>query len=208
MFEKLKNVKTIDELIKLEQSNEIDKKYRMKVDLLHKIEFSISPSEIDLLIQNGEIENDFSFNKNISSFLKDPVSKLLFAISWKNGDLNKIRHIIYGIYNSKQKDIKNGNAIVFQQFGKFIADKNINPIIDQHVIRAYSAFKAKNEGEFINAQKQNVITKKHLHIVSDYINWLESEFFDSDLKINPEFKYLVDKILYGIGKTIKFKKNK
>jgi hypothetical protein len=208
IFQKIKYIKTIDELILLEQSDEILKKYRMRFDPLHEMHISISPMEINTLIQNGLLDKDFSFNKNISSVLKDPLTKLLFAISWKNGDLNKIRHIVQGIYNSKQTVIKDGNAVVFQQFGKFLANKSVNPIIDQHVIRAYAAFNAETDEEFVNAQNINALNKKHLHLISNYVEWLESDFFQTNLKNNSRFRHQVDKILFGIGKAIKIKKTK
>ncbi len=206
IFENLKNVKTINELRNLEINSEIEEKDRMKTDNLHKIQFSISPDEINNLIQDGMINLDFSFNQDISRCLNDTITKLLFAIAWKNGDLNKIKHIVNGIYNSK-KDINTdfGSSIVFQQFGRFIANQNDNPIIDQHVIRAYLAFKAQNVEEFIKAQKLKAVTNKHLEIVIEYINWLKSGFFEIELKNNPEFNYYVDKLLYGVGKTIKIK---
>lgn len=203
IFDKLKHVKTIEELNSLEKL--IPPKKRMKSDNLHEIAFSIIPDEIDLLRENGLMNDDFTFPTDISARLTDPITKLLFAISWKNRDLNKIKHIVYGIYNSKQNNIIGGDAIVFRQFGKFIANKNKNPIIDQHVIRAYLSFEAKDDDEFLKAQKLNVIKKKHSKIVSEYIDWLESEFFKNELKNDPKFKYYVDKLLFGIGKCLKIK---
>ena len=72
--------------------------------------------------------------------------KLLYSIIWKNGDLLKVKHIIQGILESEIENVDNNDkefvekqdSLVFYQFGKYLTKKNNEPIIDQHVVRAFA----------------------------------------------------------------------
>ena len=58
------------------------------------------------------------------------------------GDLKKITHIIEG-YNFWRR--WKGNGITFYQFGKYLSNKKAEPIIDQHIIRAFGIYEADDD---------------------------------------------------------------
>jgi hypothetical protein len=60
------------------------------------------------------------FVKNISSRLNDPLTKLLYATLWKNGDLKKIKHIIKGIRDGDTENDQQEDALFFYHFGKYL----------------------------------------------------------------------------------------
>jgi hypothetical protein len=86
------------------------------------------------------------------------MEKLLYALAWKNGDLRKVKHIVAGILSSE--DDAANKAIVFNQFGIYLSGKRNEPIIDQHVLRAFAIFKYReNPTEIERFRKMDVVTK-------------------------------------------------
>lgn len=136
---KLGKVTSIDGITQL-ADEEHTQKNRMNDDVYPALNFSISKAEIDKLVASEILNDDHAFSKNMNDKLTDPLTKLLYATAWKNGDLPKIKHIIKGIL--KEEDESNEEkAIVFHQFGRYLTKTPGQPIIDQHVIRAFGIFK-------------------------------------------------------------------
>jgi hypothetical protein len=150
---------------------------------------------------------------------KDDLINLLYAVIWKNGDINKVKHIYTGVINSdishvnsNETDVDITKAIVFKQFGAFLSNSNSNPIIDQHVLRAFSFYLGGNE---INKMRDNLSKKKEITdekllskstyndklgilIKDEYIKWFKK------LEINNfETNRNIDKVLFSLGKIIK-----
>jgi hypothetical protein len=63
-----------------------------------------------------------------------PLTKLLYAVLWKNGDLAKVKHVVKGILDKRDES---DNSIIFYQFGRHLSEKKSEPIVDQHVLRAF-----------------------------------------------------------------------
>lgn len=169
--------------------------------------------------QGNKIQSDIDklesiLDKNISQLTAhveksdDPFLKLLYSIVWKQGDLTKLDSIINGIV---EKPNKIATGTVFNAFGQHLRDRN-NPIIDQHVVRAYLAINAtkapihntfiltkilKIESSFIDKNKEKI---KH------YQEWLKALSESKTNKGNADFFYYADQILFTLGKTIKLKK--
>lgn len=164
-------------------------------------EGNIIQSEIEHL----ESISDKNFKKLTEHVEKsdDVYLKLLYAIVWKQGDLTKLDGIIKGITN-KSDESKTGTT--FKSFGKHLRDKS-NPIIDQHVIRAYLAITDTNNQHLyaIRKLKDNFIDKKQKEI-ENYKTWLNNIYQSTIHKDNIDFFYYVDQILFTLGKTIKIKK--
>src|SRR5690606_32497026 len=101
----------------------------------------------------------------------DPLAKLLYSVLWKNGDLLKVKHIIEGIVSEEIDDKENG--LVFYQFGKYLAKMPGEPIIDQHVLRAFGAYKANGDKEKLKRLKRlSLITIKEKKLIYEYKSWL------------------------------------
>ena len=118
-FEKLLTSKTIDEVERILDDLKIDKKNRMDDQVYPRLKFKITKEEIEELKKRGVITHD-NLLTDIST--ADTLTKLLYSVSWKNGDLKKIKHIIEGIISGQQNEKENG--LVFYQFGKYLTKIN------------------------------------------------------------------------------------
>ncbi|WP_187264469.1 hypothetical protein [Pontibacter beigongshangensis] len=201
---------------KIEQANSIEQinnivsetaelwKNRMDEISYPKIVYNITRSEIEELKKNNIITEDGKLSEEISSGELDPLTKLLYAIVWKNGDLKKVKHIIQGI-TSEQDDNKD-DGLVFYQFGKYLTKTIGEPIIDQHVIRAFGVFSSmSNDSEIKRLRRLSIITKKEKAYIYAYKEWLNSSVLKEDLKNIKDYSYYIDKVLFAVGKTIKAK---
>ena len=193
VFEKIMNTQSIGELKEFEEN--LDNK--LDLDKYPELNFGISIDEIKKLKANGLINEKNQLSKDISKKLDSTISKLLYALAWKNGDLLKLNHIIEGIENS-ENNINRDKGIVFYQFGKFLSSRN-EPIVDQHIMRAFLAYKAENDPEKFEIAINLKSLKKYDHI-NEYKSWLNE--IPRNLR-NEEGFYWIDKILFAVGKTIK-----
>ena len=166
------------------ESEKLDKKYPM-------IDFEINFEDDEIIF--SKIVNEENFQED----LKTPLEKLFYSIVWKQGDLTKIKHILKGIKNESPE-----NAFVFHQFGKFLNDKK-QPIIDQHVLRAFDYYK--KDFEF---QKISEVSKKHENLIREYKNWILETFKTQEIYDYKFLLYKVDRILFLLGKFISIKNKK
>jgi hypothetical protein len=205
IFDLIKEAKTIEDLKKIPETLKIPSKNEMDDLNYPQIKFDIKPEEIQTLINNKILDKNLNFVDDITENLTDPLTKLLYATAWKNGDLKKIKHIIKGIKevntNSEQE-----KALVFYQFGKYLTKTQGQPIIDQHVIRAFAIYKNSDINIVEKFQKLETLNKNYKELIIDYINWLKSNELNDTLKSLPDYTYHIDKLLFATGKTIKFKK--
>jgi len=206
IFKLIRDSETIEDLIFIEKE-EFENKFRMDSKVYPKIEFDIKPSDLNELEKKGFLETDFNFKENITKKIKDPLTKLLYSLAWKNGDLNKLKHIAKGI-SEFEKDIHDQeDAFVFYQFGKYLTKTDGQPIIDQHVIRAFSVYITNDMADISRFRKLGTITKNEKEKISKYIEWLKSNEISKNLKSIKDYSYYIDKILFATGKKIKTKKN-
>lgn len=175
--------------------------------LYPKIDFSISKKEIEELKLENILEEDLSFSKDISSRIKDPLTKLLFATVWKNGDLQKIKHIIQGIVDQGSEKNEQESALVFYQFGKHLTKESGEPIVDQHVIRAFAVYNCKEGQDPTSLLKISTLNKNHIEHIVEYKKWMLSDQIHDELKSDPDYCYEIDKLLFALGKAIKFSKD-
>lgn len=201
-FERIQQAKCISEIEIIYNDPQIPLKNKMDDATYPKIEFSITQEDIQTLIDQGVLNGrDLSFEKNISLKLTDPLSKLLYATAWKNGDLKKISHIIKGIINVEEEDDRQEKALVFYQFGKYVTKRSGQPIIDQHVIRAFAIYQHK--GENIDKwRKLYLLNKKHKEIINAYKKWLISDSLTQELKREKDYTYYIDQLLVFVNCAI------
>jgi hypothetical protein len=199
-FEKLRTSRKVEDVERILDDLGIDKKYRMDNDSYPRLEFKITKEEIEELKKKEVISSD-NLLADISN--ADTLTKLLYSISWKNGDLKKVKHIIDGITSGQQDEKESG--LVFYQFGKYLTKKPGEPIIDQHVLRAFGIFKANGDKDKIEKLKRlSLITKKEKELIDQYKLWLRTEL-TKELRDNDNYSYHVDKVLFAVGKSVKEK---
>jgi hypothetical protein len=206
IFNLIQKSKSIEELETIPDKLNILSKNRMSIDSYPKIEFDIKTSEIQTLIDNNLIDNELNFEQDITKKLTDPLTKLLYATAWKNGDLKKIKHIIKGILESEKENDEQNNALVFYQFGKYLTKIPGQPIIDQHVIRAFAIHSSTSSEAISGFRKLEILNKNHKPIIKKYKDWLTSDNLTKELKNQTDYTYHIDKLLFATGKTIKFTK--
>lgn len=207
IFFKIKKSKNIQNLEEIEK-DDFDEKEKMDIEKYPKINFSILPNDIELLQEKGVLEKDYSFSDAVSSKIEDPLSKLLYALAWKNGDLIKMKHIVKGIYDEDSDIVNQEKALVFYQFGKYLTKKNAQPIVDQHVLRAFGVYINEDSKVIEKYRRMSTINKKESASIKDYINWLNSDELTKDLKNNADYNYYVDRILFAAGRKIKMRKGR
>ncbi|MEQ9466455.1 MAG: hypothetical protein RLN88_03535 [Ekhidna sp.] len=191
----------IDELI----SGELYKN-KMDSEAYPYLHFSLTPSEIQELINSRLINSDGNITPNISE--RDdlnPLTKLLYSVLWKNGDLKKIKHIVQGIQQIDEPTSDKEDGLVFYQFGKFLT-KTGQPIIDQHVLRAFAIYRTTDLHEVEQLRWKGTLNKKDRPLIEDYKNWLKSNELTAELRSEHEYSYHIDQLLFALGKTIKTSK--
>ena len=102
-FEKLLTSKTIEEVEKILDDLKIDKKNRMDDQVYPRLKFKITKEEVEELKKKEVITVD-NLLTDISN--ADTLTKLLYSVSWKNGDLKKVKHIIEGIISGQEDEKK------------------------------------------------------------------------------------------------------
>lgn len=205
IFDLIKKSKTILDLEDIPDKMGILTKNRMSMDGYPKIEYKINQNEIQSLLDNKILDNDLNFTKDITAKLTDPLTKLLYATSWKNGDLKKVKHIIRGILDIEKENSDQDEALVFYQFGKYLTKTPGQPIIDQHVIRAFAIYKLTDIDQTTALRQIEIIDKRHKTIIRQYKDWLTSDELTNELRNESDYTYHIDKLLFATGKTIKIR---
>ena len=156
VFEKIQDSNSIQDLEEIFKDCNFPKKNIQSIDLYPRIKFSITKEEIENLIRDKKISTDFNFTSILFDELgiADTFTKLLYSIIWKNGDLLKIKHIIKGIKSNSESETDKNDGLVFYHFGKYLSDKSEQPIIDQHVIRAFGIYKYEIEIDSLRKLKE------------------------------------------------------
>ncbi len=100
-----------------------------------KASFDLSPSEVEELFKSVDrVSHRIKFDRT-QAF--SPFEKLLLAVLWKNGHIDRIQSIVDGIVECEREDT--GYGVIFRQFGRSLINES-EPIVDQHTIRAYCNF--------------------------------------------------------------------
>jgi hypothetical protein len=214
VFAEIKKATSIEDIEKIYFKTSILEKNMMKDNLYPKINYNITRDEIKELQNINLITNELTFSHELSNEKNNTIIKLLYSIIWKNGDLLKVKHIIQGILECQMDDeniddkefVEKQDSLVFYQFGKYLTKKNNEPIIDQHVIRAFAVSR---DGRKINSDRKISSPLKgadHIELIDNYKKWLVSKEISEELKGISEYNYFIDKLLFAAGKSIKVKK--
>jgi|JI10StandDraft_1071094.scaffolds.fasta_scaffold51423_1 hypothetical protein len=208
-FSGLKQATTISEVRNLLNHDSIQKKFRSKSEKYPPLSFNISKDDIDELTERKSLGdwNNIPLTNLIDG--ATTLEKLLLAMIWKQGDLMKVKHIVDGIRNVNQ-DGKSGQ--VFRQFGRFLNDPENEPIIDQHVLRAFrvddltmnrSSVIDFNEHAISKARSSSILTSSDHADIEKYKQWMRTGL-NSTLRSIPGYMSAVDDVCFAVGKAIKW----
>jgi len=198
VFLKIINVKSISDLQSIEQTLQGD----FDEIKYPRIQYSILRKEAHDLIQGGVFNSDFSIKQDVLAE-QNALTRILYSVIWKRGDLAKIKHLVRGILNSGEELTSQDEALVFYQFGKHMQDKQSEPIIDQHTLRAFKVYESNDEKQIATFQKWSSLTKKDKEAMQSYKSWMLNNTLPEKLKKEMDYGYYIDRILFLAGKRIK-----
>ena len=198
-FDKILKATSSLELEELCRTLEVPPAYHLDVKKYPKLNISLSKTEIVALEREGSLSSSYELNLTSSA---TPLEKLLYAFLWKQGDLLKIKHIVQGIMSEEMLDDLNTkeDGLVFYNFGKSIRTGSQDPIVDQHVLRAFSLYQRELYGDSFDTKLSKLKHKKDL--IAAYKKWFFDNF-SQRVSEDPSFKYHLDRILYALGKNAK-----
>lgn len=173
---------------------------RVNVEWFPRITFDLSKEDVQGMQNGGILTDEGVFAPDWLDHVHDPVARLLYAMAWKNGDLPKIKHIVQGVL-ADDGEVPS-QAFVFHQFGRHLADK-AQPIVDQHVLRAFGIHQSSDEKTWKALRKMDFITKGTAGLINDYRQWLQSDALQASLRAAPGYAWHVDQVLFALGKTVK-----
>lgn len=173
---------------------------RVNVEWFPRITFDLSKEDIRGMQNGGILTDEGVFAPDWLDHVHDPVARLLYAMAWKNGDLPKIKHIVQGVL-ADDGEVPS-QAFVFHQFGRHLADK-AQPIVDQHVLRAFGIHQSSDEETWKALRAMNTITQGTAGLIADYRHWLRSDALQASLRAAPGYAWHVDQVLFALGKTVK-----
>jgi hypothetical protein len=206
-FARICQAKTINDLESLADELQILPRNRLNPIQYPPIKYKIPVLDIEQLKEAGLLNKDNTFSTNLSSENLDPITKLLYAIVWKNGDIRKVKHIVEGILDCENPSDDREEGVVFHQFGKYLSGTPCEPIIDQHVLRAFSVYRATTPEEIHKARNISTLSKRNNALIKAYIEWMKSgDDIQKSLRETEGYTFHLDKLLFGIGKTIKINK--
>lgn len=200
VFNKVEEAKSITELKTILQHPDL-RPFKMDTATYPELGLAISNDEIQKLKSEEVLtaEGDINHN-NISSKENSALVKLMYAFLWKQGDLKKVKHVVAGIENDED-DPGRSSGFVLHQFGRYLGSES-EPIIDQHVLRAFAIYSEKEYIKIAVWRKKSLITKKDIELIERYKKWLKSDKLKILLK-EVDAIYHIDQILFALGKAVK-----
>lgn len=201
-FEKLTQAKCITDVTDILADLEVERKFHMDIKKYPPVNFSITKDEINGLVEKGVFTEDYQVG-DVSN--ESPMTRLLYSVIWKQGDLAKVKHIVEGVVSDR--DDEKDSALVFFQFGKYMTKEAAEPIIDQHVLRAFGLFKIlkceeRDQKEINRLINSGQVTKKDKPLIAQYKYWIKNDLRE-ELRAHANYASYVDKVLFAVGKKIK-----
>lgn len=198
VFKAIEDAKRVEDLQEIRP--EFLRKYFLSTSKYPDIPFTLSKKEINDL---GGLE--FTLSQKILENELSSLERLLLSMLWKNGDFGKEKHILEGILEATDFR-KKETGLVFYQFGRRLENPKKEPIIDQHILRAFRFQFNPSKMEVDQIIKKEELTKKDVEDILAYKIWVNEQ---AD-KINEEnhiILFEIDKILFAIGRFLKRNKS-
>jgi len=180
-------------------------KWQMDRSKYPELQFKLTAEDIRSL-KADKVDEDLRLHADLSANLKTPLEKLLYALAWKNGDLQKVGHIIKGAIDVGATSLTNGPGQVFRQFGRHLADA-AESIVDQHVLRAfelYELYKKSNtpSPDDVTAIRKKINWDKDVACIKRYKAWLKTQFSERQ-RSEPGYVVNLDMVLFALGRAVK-----
>jgi hypothetical protein len=200
LFNELEHRYSIEELDSLMDSMGIRKQVEDFYIKYPSFDFFLTISDIQSLKSLGVINEN---NKlDATKFPSDPLSKLLASVLWKNGDINKVQHIIDGVMGSLED--RSEYSLIFKQYGASLASED-EPIVDQHVLRAFELYSLNvySESSVEKSQKKSLFKTIDRPLLDRYRTWFKKIMSSVPVSERKFYKDKLDKIIFISGKAVK-----
>lgn len=200
-FTEILNADKVSDLKKILTSDPLLEKWQMDRNKYPELQLKLTDHDIGSLMT--KVGNDLRLHADLSAKLETPLEKLLYALVWKNGDLQKVAHIIKGAADVRPTSLTNGPGQVFRQFGRHLADRS-ESIVDQHVLRAFELYEQINDPVFskIKTIRKKINWDKDVACIERYKRWL-CEHFKERQDAEPGFVVSIDMVLFALGRAVK-----
>jgi hypothetical protein len=199
-FLELENITDLEKLNQYIVDDDLESKISSFYEKHPNFDFNLTREDIDQLKKSGIINEDHKLDPE--KFSKDPLTKLLAAVLWKNGDIHKVQHLIDGI-TGREGD-RTAYSLVFKQYGASLADHQ-QPIVDQHVLRAFELFKLQefSEAAVSKLRKKELYKSADKKVLDSYRSWFQNMIKRVPPLEQTEFRGKLDKVLFLLGKKVK-----
>lgn len=203
-FTKVLNAKTVLALKTIVDTDPLLKKKQMDRTKYPELQLELSAQDVACLAD--KVDEDLRLHADLSGRLETPLEKLLYALTWKNGDLQKVGHIIKGAKDALPTSLNKGPGQVFRQFGRHLADSS-EPIVDQHVLRAFQLYKLHEETktpapDAVTAIRKKINWDNEVFWIEHYKTWL-NEHFGERKCAEKKFVVNIDMVLFALGRAVK-----
>jgi hypothetical protein len=201
VFKEIEKHDNLDGLMTFVKSSELFHQVEAFYDKYPSFDFRLSPDDINNLRISGIINGSNKLEP--SKFPPDPLSKLLGALLWKNGDINKVQHIIDGILGLSQD--RSEYSLIFKQYGTSLSSDE-EPIVDQHVLRAFEIFilEPYSEAAVEKSRKKSLFKTVDRPLLDKYRSWFQHLLSKVPNSERGRYSDTVDKIIFIHGKAVKY----
>ena len=143
----------------------------------------------------NNIESKFDFKRGLlrGDNLTD-LEKLFYVVSWKQGDIRKIKYVYDGLRATT--DDAPSKGLTFWYFGKHLKDPINNPIVDRNVVLTFAIYGHTASIERI--RKMSALSAKELPIVQAFVKWYRSQVY-LGLRSDRESRETLNDILFCVG---------
>lgn len=200
LFEKASKAKSLQELdMIINQESGISSIISEFEDKYPDFDLTVQNEEVDRLIAQGIINADHTINLS-GEYKFSTFEKLLLAVLWKNGHITRIQPILDGITGVRKSESSFG--VIFRQFGRSLTDPD-EPIVDQHVLRAFCTF-----GDISEVKGRKEVPRKTAfkdsdqELINAYREWFKNILQEVPTQEKVTFKYRLDKLLFAVGKRL------
>jgi hypothetical protein len=204
-----KDVSSLLAEIRNQRSNGSLLKYAKRVtsDRTHLLHRHLnSYPQIPFEITNGDLEQIkelYGFPSDV-----DPAhswtswEKIFWAILWKDGKLESIKRIIEGAEAALKNTSKlPSSAVVYYYFGRHLTNRLKEPLVDQHVIRAYRLIENQDQSKIQEIRQAGIPTAKESE---DYRVWFTGILNSENITTYQDSRAL-DSFLFALGAYAKLK---
>jgi hypothetical protein len=172
---------------------ELPKKFHMPIDVYPRLKMNFTVDELETLTGYATLTA-----AELLAQASTPLERLIIAAVWKNGDLQKVRHIAEGLGYGLGRPValdKNTRGPVFKQFGQHLAAPAQQPIADQHTLRAYRIHRDDHADD-----KAHLKDSSPGDEIANYVAWIQKI---SGKDGSRDRLHAFDKSMFALGSATK-----